>query len=96
VAPSAAPSSAPSSAPSAEMEQRRIEALTEEGQFHCSSKAYPCEEGPNYVNICHYSTRIGYRTYCVPEGDSEIVRFYKTDYCGPCTGGYAVDETGSV
>jgi hypothetical protein len=94
-APSAAPSSAPSSAPSAEIQERRVQEASEEGEFHCSAKAHPCSEGPGYVNICHYSTRIGYRTYCVPEGDSEIVRFYKTDYCGPCTGGYAVDETGA-
>lgn len=91
--PSAAPSSAPSSAPSAEIQERRAREISEESEYHCSAKVHPCDEGPNYVNICHYSTRIGYRTYCVPEGDSEIVRFYKTDYCGPCTGGYAVDET---
>lgn len=95
-APSAMPSSAPSSAPSAELETNRIRSLVTDGAYQCSAKEYGCDDGPNHVNICHYSSRTGYRTYCVPEADSEIVRFYSTDYCGPCTGGYAVGETGEV
>ena len=90
-APSSMPSSAPSSAPSAEIETRRIRASTEEGPLFCSHDEFACDDGPNHVNICHYTSRIGYRTYCVPAEDSEIVRFYSTDYCGPCTGGYGLD-----
>jgi hypothetical protein len=26
--------------------------------------------------MCHYSTRRGYQTFCIPEADSEILRFY--------------------
>ena len=95
-APSSMPSSAPSSAPSAEIETRRIRAATEGGSFFCSAEEYGCDEGPDHVNICHYTSRIGYRTYCVPAADSEIVRFYSTDYCGPCTGGYAVTGAGDT
>ena len=56
--------------------QRRL------NQFHCSRTDYPCpNEG---VYVCHYSTRDGYQTFCVPELDSEVVQFYPHDYCGPC------------
>ena len=72
-APSAMPSSAPSSAPSAELETRRIRSLATEGNYHCSLGKYGCADGPNHVEICHYSSRGGYRTYCVPQSDSEIV-----------------------
>jgi len=72
-APSAMPSSAPSSAPSAELETRRIRSLATEGNYHCSLGKYGCSDGPNHVEICHYSSRTGYKTYCVPQSDSEIV-----------------------
>ena len=42
------------------------------------------------VYVCHYSSRKGYQTFCVPEGDSDILRFYAHDYCGPCEGGQGV------
>jgi hypothetical protein len=50
--------------------------------FYCSNADYPCEG--NKVYVCHYSLKRGYATYCVPEPDSDILRFYDTDYCGPC------------
>eukprot|EP00797_Seminavis_robusta_P027666 Sro520_g159160.1 n/a (648) ;mRNA; r:33775-35718 len=53
----------------------------------CSASDFPCgEEGKVYV--CHYSVFKGYSTFCVKEEDTDIIRFYPNDYCGPCTGGY--------
>jgi hypothetical protein len=56
---------------------------------YCVSEDFPCEvEGSDAVFVCHYSTRKGYQTFCIPETDSDILRFYRNDYCGPCEGGY--------
>jgi hypothetical protein len=56
---------------------------------YCVSEDFPCDgEEENMVYVCHYSTRQGYQTFCVPEADSDILRFYPHDYCGPCEGGY--------
>jgi hypothetical protein len=56
---------------------------------YCVSEDFPCDgEEENMVYVCHYSTRQGYQTFCVPETDSDILRFYPHDYCGPCEGGY--------
>ena len=56
---------------------------------YCVSEDYPCEgEGNDMVYVCHYSARKGYQTFCIPESDSDILRFYPNDYCGPCEGGY--------
>ena len=38
------------------------------------------------VYVCHYSVRDGYKTFCVPEADSDALRFYPKDYCGQCVG----------
>merc|ERR1712071_685245 len=47
---------------------------------YCLSKDYPCEgEEDNMVYVCHYSARQGYQTFCVPEADSDILRFYPND-----------------
>lgn len=59
----------------------------EEGPY-CLAKDFPCDGGGNMVYACHYSGRQGYQTFCIPENDSEILRFYAKDYCGPCVGGY--------
>jgi len=58
-----------------------------DGHF-CVSEDYPCGEDNDHVNVCHYSARDGYKTFCVPEADSDVLAFYKKDYCGPCVGGY--------
>jgi hypothetical protein len=58
----------------------------------CQAQLYPCESGSGMVHVCHYSARRGYQTFCIPEADSEILRFYTQDYCGPCVGGYAEKE----
>jgi hypothetical protein len=73
----------------AECKGRRMEAdaAKEEEGYYCKAKDYPCGEGDDMVNVCHYSSRLGYQTFCVPEADSEVLRFYGTDYCGPCVGG---------
>jgi hypothetical protein len=64
----------------------------EDGSFYCTSEDYPCEDGSK-THVCHYSARRGYQTFCIPEADSEILRFYSNDYCGPCVGGYGGAET---
>jgi len=58
-----------------------------DGHF-CVSEDYPCGEDNDRVHVCHYSARDGYKTFCVPEIDSDVLAFYKKDYCGPCVGGY--------
>lgn len=61
----------------------------EEDIPYCVSEDFPCEgEGDDMVYVCHYSARKGYQTFCIPESDSDILRFYPNDYCGPCEGGY--------
>jgi hypothetical protein len=54
--------------------------------YYCSSDDFPCGEDETMVHVCHYSSRTGYETHCIPEPDSEILRFYSQDYCGPCVG----------
>lgn len=60
----------------------------QDDSYYCSSEDFPCGEDGTMVHVCHYSARTGYKTYCVPEPDSEIIRFYSNDYCGPCVGGF--------
>ena len=55
------------------------------GHF-CAFEDFPCGETDNMVYTCHYSALDGYRTFCVPEPDSDILGFYPKDYCGPCVG----------
>lgn len=55
----------------------------------CVTEDYPCGPDLDKVNVCHYSARDGYKTFCVPEADSDALRFYPKDYCGPCVGGYS-------
>lgn len=56
----------------------------------CVVEDYPCGPFQDKVHVCHYSARDGYKTFCVPEADSDALRFYPKDYCGPCVGGYAL------
>lgn len=58
-----------------------------DGHF-CVAEDYPCGEDLDRVFVCHYSARDGYKTFCVPEPDSDVLAFYPKDYCGPCIGGY--------
>jgi hypothetical protein len=61
----------------------------EDFSYYCLAKDFPCEGGEDFVHVCHYSARLGYQTFCIPESDSEVLRFYAKDYCGPCIGGFA-------
>jgi hypothetical protein len=55
----------------------------DDGSYYCANVDFPCEDGKVYV--CHYGgPEQGYVTFCIPEPDSEILRFYQRDYCGPC------------
>ena len=54
----------------------------------CFAEDFPCGNQPGMVYICHYSISKGYSTYCLKEEETDIVRSYKDDYCGPCVGGY--------
>jgi hypothetical protein len=68
----------------------------DDGSYYCSARDFPCgddeeedDDDDPLVYVCHYSAKLGYQTFCVPEPDSEVLRFYKNDYCGPCVGGFA-------
>jgi len=61
-------------------------------QHFCVVEDYPCGPSNDMVYACHYSARDGYKTFCVPEPDSDALRYYPKDYCGPCVGGYARDS----
>jgi hypothetical protein len=63
------------------------DSANKDGHF-CVSEDYPCGEDGSRVNVCHYSARDGYKTFCVPESDSDVLAFYKKDYCGPCVRGF--------
>jgi hypothetical protein len=65
--------------------------VLEEGKEHfCSALEYPCgDKKDKLVHVCHYSSKEGYQTYCVPESDSDVLAYAPKDYCGPCVGGYS-------
>jgi hypothetical protein len=60
----------------------------DDNSYYCLAQDYSCDGGDDYVHVCHYSGRLGYQTFCIPESDSEVLRFYSKDYCGPCIGGF--------
>jgi hypothetical protein len=63
--------------------------VNDEAAPYCLSEDFPCEgEGSDDVLVCHYSTKKGYQTFCVPETESDTLGFYPNDYCGPCEGGF--------
>jgi len=64
---------------------------------YCSHKDYPCNgDEKNMVYVCHYSSRAGYQTFCMPEMDSDVIRFNKNHHCGPCDGWNGVENAGQV
>jgi len=68
--------------------------LTKYADNHfCAAEDYPCGPSSDKVYACHYSAREGYKTFCVPEADSDALRFYPKDYCGPCVGGYVTQDS---
>jgi hypothetical protein len=60
----------------------------DEGRGYCHSEDFPCGDAEGMVYVCHYSITSGYQTFCMKESDSDLVRTYPDDYCGPCIGGY--------
>jgi len=66
----------------------QTESNNAEDDHFCVNEDYPCGPNNNKVHVCHYSALDGYKTFCVPESDSDVLRFYPKDYCGPCVGGY--------
>jgi hypothetical protein len=68
---------------------------TEDDAPYCGNKDFPCEgDEESMVYVCHYSNRGGYQTFCIPEADSDMMRFYSNDYCGPCEGWNGVSHAG--
>lgn len=64
---------------------------------YCVHEDFPCQgDEESMVFVCHYSTRAGYQTFCIPETDSDIMRFYSNDYCGPCEGWNGVTHAGQA
>ena len=63
--------------------------------YYCLARDFPCEGGADFVHVCHFSARLGYQTFCIPEADSEVLRFYTKDYCGPCVGSGTLGSFGS-
>merc|ERR1712127_42899 len=55
---------------------------------YCVQEDFPCEGDDKnlMVHVCYYSSRIGYQTICIPESDSDILRFNENHHCGPCEG----------
>ena len=72
----------------------QVDADDEDGRGYCRSEDFPCGKEEGMVNVCHYSITSGYQTYCLKEQDSDLVRTYPDDYCGPCTGGYGSTMNG--
>jgi hypothetical protein len=63
----------------------------------CVHEDFPCEgDEENMVYVCHYSSRAGYQTFCIPEMDSDILRFNKNHHCGPCDGWNGIEHAGRV
>lgn len=55
----------------------------------CLAADHPCgDKGKKMVHVCHFSSKDGYQTFCVPESDSDVIAYVPKDYCGPCVGGY--------
>jgi len=64
---------------------------------YCVHNDYPCKgDEENMVYVCHYSSQAGYQTFCIPEMDSDILRFNKNHHCGPCDGWNGAEYTSLV
>jgi len=62
---------------------------------YCLHKDYPCKgDEDNMVHVCHYSSQAGYQTFCIPEVDTDILRFNDNHHCGPCDGWNGVSHSG--
>mmetsp|Transcript_9376 Transcript_9376/g.23010 ORF Transcript_9376/g.23010 Transcript_9376/m.23010 type:complete len:239 (-) Transcript_9376:45-761(-) len=57
----------------------------DEDKPYCLHEDFPCEgEEDSMVHVCYYSSESGYQTLCIPEMDSDILRFNKNHHCGSC------------
>jgi len=64
---------------------------------YCVHKDYPCKGDEEYmVFVCHYSSQAGYQTFCIPEMDSDILRFNENHHCGPCDGWNGLEQNDQV
>ncbi len=62
------------------------QAFEKDGPF-CAHKDFPCEgDEESMVHICYYAGHSGYHTFCIPESDSDMLRFNENHHCGPCEG----------
>jgi len=70
---------------------------SEDAPYYCMHEDYPCKgEEDKMVYVCHYSSRTGYQTFCIPEMDSDILRFNQNHHCGPCDGWNGISNTGQM
>jgi len=61
---------------------------------YCLHDNHPCKgDEARMVHVCHYSSRSGFQTFCIPEMDSDILRFNNNHHCGPCDGWNGVEST---
>ena len=72
-----------------ERRSRHPSPFDESEDHFCVTEDYPCGDFGDKVHVCHYSARDGYRTVCLTEDESDALRFFPKDYCGPCVGGFA-------
>ena len=72
-----------------EQRARHPDPFNESEDHFCVTEDYPCGERGDKVHVCNYSSRDGYKTLCITEAESDAVRFFPKDYCGPCVGGFA-------
>jgi len=68
-----------------------------EDTHYCVHEDFPCEgDEEKMVYVCHYSSQAGYQTFCVPEMDSDILRFNDKHHCGPCEGWNGVEHADQI
>jgi len=61
---------------------------------YCVHEDFPCQGDEEYmVHVCYYSSHSDYQTFCIPEIDSDVLRFNKNHHCGPCKGWNGVERT---
>jgi len=66
----------------------------EEDAPYCVHEDFPCKGDEEFmVHVCYYSSHSGYQTFCIPETDSDILRFNKNHHCGPCKGWNGEERT---
>jgi succinate dehydrogenase/fumarate reductase flavoprotein subunit len=81
----------------AEMKAAAVKPRKEESEGdvpYCVHDDFPCEGDEELmVHVCYYSSHYGYQTFCIPEADSDVLRFNNNHYCGPCNGWNGQERT---